>query len=85
MWDSKRKFLTFIEEIALLVNSGEIRREVAMYMFGYYACCARSGSNFSVGIALDHKYWRLFFSFSDEAKIYLSSGVGSKGVSDLKL
>src|ERR1043166_6047674 len=34
---AKRDFLGFFEEVALLVNSGLIRPQVAHYMFGYYA------------------------------------------------
>ena len=64
MWDPKRKLLTFFEEIALLVNSKQINDEVAYYMFGYYAKCARDGPNFKVGIDLEVKYWGLFFNFS---------------------
>lgn len=65
MWDSNRKFLTFIEEIALLVKAGQVDSDVAQYMFGYYACCAREGINFNVGINSRESYWRLFNDFCD--------------------
>lgn len=67
MWDAKRKFLTFIEEIALLVNSEQINKEVALNMFGHYARCARYGRNFSVGIRPQREHWSLFYWFTDEA------------------
>jgi len=71
MWDPKRKLLTFFEEIALLVNSKQINDNVAYYMFGYYAQCARDGENFQAGIDLDEKYWGLFFNFTKKAENYL--------------
>ena len=73
MWDPKRKLLTFFEEIALLVNSEQINDDVAYYMFGYYAKCARDGVNFQVGIDLDEKYWGLFFNFTKKAEDYLNT------------
>lgn len=66
MWDPKRKFLTFIEEIALLVCSGQINKEVALYMFGYYARCAYS-PNFVIGLNMAKEHWALFYSFVDDA------------------
>lgn len=41
MADKKRKFLTFLEEMALLVQSEQIDKSVAYYMFGYYAICVK--------------------------------------------
>jgi hypothetical protein len=69
-WDKKRKFLTFIEEIALLVNSKQISENVAFYMFGYYAICAFDGENFKVGISMVKADWQLFFDFVEKAKIF---------------
>jgi hypothetical protein len=68
MWDAKRKFLTFIEEIALLVRSEQINKDVALNMFGYYARCARHGKNFLVGINPSREHWSLFYWFTDEAE-----------------
>jgi hypothetical protein len=67
MADKKRKFLTFFEEIALLVDSDQIRSEVAYYMFGYYARCARAGVNFGVDIDLSPAHWGMFYRFTDAA------------------
>lgn len=77
MWDKKRKLMAFFEEIALLVKSGQIDKNVALYMFGYYAVCAREGPNFTEGIDLAREYWMLFFDFSDEALEYLSQNKDS--------
>lgn len=68
MWDAKRKFLTFFEEIALLVCSEQINKEVALNMFGYYARCARYGKNFNIGINPSREHWSLFYWFTDEAE-----------------
>jgi len=70
MWDKKRKFLTFLEEIALLVESRQIKEHVAYYMFGYYARCAVTGINFQTGIDLSTEYWGLLFRFVEAAEAY---------------
>lgn len=70
MADKKRKFLTFYEEIALLVKSGQIEKPVAFYMFGHYAICARNGKNFRVGIDLSPRHWGLFYKFVSAAESY---------------
>lgn len=67
MADKKRKFLTFFEEIALLVDSEQIQSSVAYYMFGYYARCAREGKNFGADIDLSPTHWGLFYKFTDAA------------------
>lgn len=72
MWDKKRKLMAFFEELALLIRSRQINKQVALYMFGYYAVCAKNGPNFGEGIALSKEYWGLFFEFADEAIQYLS-------------
>lgn len=72
MWDKKRKLMAFFEEIALLVKSEQINKEVAFYMFGYYAVCAKNGPNFSVGINPSKEYWALFYEFSEGAINYLN-------------
>lgn len=70
MADKKRKFLTFYEEMALLVKSGQIEKSVAFYMFGHYAICAKHGKNFRSGIDLSPKHWGLFFKFASAAESY---------------
>jgi hypothetical protein len=71
LWDKKRKFIAFFEEIALLVKSEQINKDVAYYMFGYYSLCVRHGVNFCVGIDLSREYWALFYDFTDNASKYL--------------
>jgi hypothetical protein len=84
MWNPKRKFLTFFEEIVLLVNSGYIKRDVALYMFGYYAVAAHSGANFRHGISYTPESWYLFMGFAEESTKYLLSPE-AKTVKDLRL
>ena len=68
MADKKRKFLTFFEEIELLVRSGHIDPDVAHYMFGYYAICVKEGKNFHSGINMAPIYWRLFYDFAQASE-----------------
>lgn len=72
MWDKKRKFLTFVEEIKLLVNSDQINEDVAYYMFGYYSRCAMHGENFRVGINPSAEHWGLFYEFTKNYEEYLT-------------
>jgi hypothetical protein len=73
MADKKRKFLTFLEEIALLVSSKQIDESVAYYMFGYYATCVKKGKNFAADIDTSKVYWELFYRFAENAEIYVDS------------
>jgi hypothetical protein len=80
MWNKKRKFLTFFEEIALLIDSGQIGSEASYYMFGHYAQCAREGRNFRVGLDMSPAHWNLFFKFAEASARYrteLPSGPNS--------
>ncbi|HJV76225.1 MAG TPA: hypothetical protein VJ654_18540 [Noviherbaspirillum sp.] len=70
MWDKKRKFLTFIEEIAFLVNSKKIKPDVAYYMFGHYARRARYGENFNKGIDTAASHWWVFRKFVADSEAY---------------
>jgi len=72
MWDKKRKLLVFFEEIALLVRTNQIDKNVSLYMFGYYSLCARNGVNFAYGINPSKEHWALFYEFSDSAAIFLN-------------
>lgn len=73
MWDKKRKFLTFIEEIALLIRAGQIDKNVAYYMFGYYAKCAKEGKHFGVGIIPTRVNWGLFCEFVECSNEFLNN------------
>ncbi len=56
----KRNFVGFLEEVALMVNSKLIRREVAHYMFGYYVLLTARSVHFWEGLDRDSVYWTVF-------------------------
>jgi len=62
----KRDFLGLIEEVALLSNSGLIRREVAHYMFGYYAVRCLESIHFWHEVERESIYWSLFHDFATQ-------------------
>lgn len=72
-WDRNRKFLTFIEEIQLLINSNKLEPSASYYMFGYYARCARDGKNFNRGINASVEHWRLFNDFCTKSDEYFKA------------
>ena len=71
MWDAKRKFLTFFEELYLLMQSGLVDRNTAFYVFAYYAVFAKTCSNFNVRIEYRQEYWGLYLLFVAEAEKYM--------------
>lgn len=68
-FDQKRDFLGFYEEIALMMNRKLIRKDVAHYMFGYYAIrCWESDAFWNAPDGnLNRKsfYWGVFRSFAE--------------------
>jgi hypothetical protein len=84
MWDKKRKFLTFIEEISLLTSSDLIKPSIAYYMFGYYAVSAKNGENFMVGINADRIHWQVFYEFCEKAEEFFERNSTDLSL-DLKL
>lgn len=62
----KRNFVGFLEEVALMVNSGLIRRDVAHYMFGYYVLLCQRSEPFWEGLDRSSQYWSLFRQFAGE-------------------
>lgn len=70
----KRNFLGFLEEIALLVRSGVIRREVAGYMFGHYVMLSRRSQNLWHGLDPESMYWTVFHRFADEMERFEEEG-----------
>ena len=65
----KWRYLSFFEQVALMVRARLIRDELACYMFGYYALlCDRSESFWSKSLPKDRSYWPLFFDFVERMK-----------------
>lgn len=60
----KRDFIGFFEEIALIVNTGLMKKAVAHYMFGYYALRCWDSQNFWSDVNRDSPYWALFEHFT---------------------
>ncbi|MCC7092955.1 MAG: hypothetical protein HUU44_08175 [Ignavibacteriaceae bacterium] len=74
-YKQKLKFLGFYEELALMKNSGLIKREVVFYMFAYHAIRIWQSENFwyitdNSGVAKvvnkESAYWFLFKKFAQE-------------------
>jgi hypothetical protein len=67
-WSEKVELLGFYEDIALMVNSGLIKRDVAFYMFGYYAIRCWESEYFWDDVNRDSPYWSLFRIFASQMK-----------------
>ena len=65
----KRDYLGLFEEIAIAMNSGLIKAEVAHYMFGYYALLCRDSPDFWSNVNRASPYWSLFHDFCDQMEI----------------
>jgi hypothetical protein len=68
--EEKEEFLAFYEEIALMVNSGLLGKELALYMFGAWARVAvKPKSGFwSGGLQTTDPYWSLAVRFCQWAE-----------------
>lgn len=60
----RRNLVGFLEEIALMMNSGLIRPEVAHYMFGYYVLLIDDCQPFWEGLDRQGDYWAVFRAFA---------------------
>ena len=58
-------FLGYYEQIAIAVNSGLIDKDVAHYMFGYFALRCWDSKHFWNGINRQSYYWSVFKKFVD--------------------
>jgi hypothetical protein len=65
---TKRDYLGLFEEVALAVNSGLIKPDVAHYMFGYYAILCEENDSFWNNANRYSAYWALFRSFYEQMK-----------------
>lgn len=57
------KFIGYFEDIALIMNSGFIKPEIAHYMFAYYAKMCWHNEDFWHDINRESHYWRVFKEF----------------------
>jgi hypothetical protein len=67
-YSKKYHFLSFFETVALMVNTGLLKKELAHYMFSYYAIRCYESKNFWNDIKKDSLYWTLFCSFACKMK-----------------
>ena len=64
----RMNFLGYFEEVAIMLNSKMIRKDIAHYMFGYYAIRCSESKYFWEGIADRSQYWVLFNKFAQTMK-----------------
>jgi hypothetical protein len=82
----KQELLGFYEDIALLVNTGLLRREIAHYMFAYYAILCWKSINFWANVNRESAYWSLFKHFVEEMmRIEKTVANNTDGVPKLRL
>ena len=62
----KVEFIGFFEEVALLMNSKLIKKDVAHYMFYYFAKRCWKSKNFWIKLNKDSFYWALFKEYIEE-------------------
>ncbi len=67
-YEKKEEYVAVFEEIALMLESGIIREQVAYYMFGYYTISCYESEDFWAGMDKDSHYWSLFFRFARKMK-----------------
>jgi hypothetical protein len=69
-FEKKLDFLGFYEELAMMVESGLIRRAVAHYMYGYYAIACWDSEVFWNEEDRNDPYWCLFKNFVEQSKAH---------------
>ena len=62
------RFIGFFEELTLLRNSGLIKDEVTLYMFGYFAIRCIDSQNFWFDLNKDQSLWSAFMDFANHMK-----------------
>ena len=66
--DTRAEFASFLEDVAMCVSSGELKPDVAHYMFGYYVIRCWENEVFWNGLEQDSIYWALLKGFYEEMK-----------------
>jgi hypothetical protein len=69
----KEVFLCFLEEISFMVASKIMRKEVALYTFGYYARLAAQSAPFWEGLDKGEPFYSRFLKFCEDATTYKPS------------
>jgi AAA15 family ATPase/GTPase len=61
----KEAFVGYYEEIALMLESGILKKQIAYYMFGYHTIlCYENGNFWTKEMDLNDRYWTLFRRFA---------------------
>ena len=60
--------LGLFEVIAIMMNSGMIKKSIVHYMFGYYAIRCRNSKSFGHNVNFDSGYWKVFERFVCQMK-----------------
>lgn len=64
----RRNLVGFLEEVALLMNSGLIKKDVVHYMFGQAAIAIDTCEPFWNGLDKESEYWTVFRGFVRDMK-----------------
>ena len=64
----RMNYLSYFEEVAILLNTKMISDDIAHYMFGYYAIRCSESKHFWKGINKESHYWSLFNKFAGNMK-----------------
>jgi hypothetical protein len=65
---TKQDFIDRYEDVAVMYESGLMRRSIAFYMFGYYAIRCNDSEEFWTGLETNSAYHSLFRRFAKEMK-----------------
>jgi molybdopterin synthase sulfur carrier subunit len=65
----KREYLGLFEEVALFMNRGQVERELAHSMFGYYALLCEECLPFWNNVNYDSPYWSIFHDFCSTMRV----------------
>jgi len=67
-YEAKLEFLGHFEEIAIMMNSGLIRKKVVHYMLSYHAIKCWDSDYFWADLNSESDYWSLFRDFALQMK-----------------
>jgi hypothetical protein len=66
----KEVFICFLEEIYFMMNSGIMKRDLALYTFGYYGRLAVESTEFCQGLSRGEAFHTQFLEFCSLAKAF---------------
>ena len=75
----KEVFICFLEEIYFMMNTGIMKRDLALYTFGYYGKMALDSEQFWQGLNKNEPFYVHFVEFCRLASSYRPTSVVGKG------